>query len=70
MTVKTYFYIACLVVLVIFVVQNFALVNVSFLLWEITLPRSFMLLLVFGLGLACGYGLAELREHRRGKSSS
>ena len=43
-----------LVLLTIFIVQNFALVSVSFLLWEITLPRSIVLLVVFIVGMLTG----------------
>ena len=43
-----------LVLLTIFIVQNFALVSVSFLLWEITLPRSIVLLVVFMVGMLTG----------------
>ena len=67
---KTIFYMVGLVLLAIFVIQNFAQVNVSFLLWEITLPRSLVLIIVFSLGLGGGYGLAEFGQHHRRKQSS
>lgn len=43
-----------LVLLTMFIVQNFALVSVSFLIWEITLPRSIVLLVVFVIGMLTG----------------
>lgn len=40
--------------------QNLATVEFNFLLWSISLPRVVLLLLVFLLGLAVGYGWAKL----------
>ena len=37
-------------VAVVFIVQNFAIVEVNFLAWSVRLPRSIMLLLFFSLG--------------------
>ena len=48
-----------LVLLTMFIVQNFALVSVSFLIWEITLPRSIVLLVVFVIGMLTGMLLSQ-----------
>lgn len=50
---------ALLVLLTIFIVQNFALVTVSFLFWEISLPRSIVLLIVFVIGLLTGILMSQ-----------
>lgn len=34
----------------IFMVQNFAIVEVNFLAWSVRLPRAILLLIVFSLG--------------------
>lgn len=47
------------VVLTIFIVQNFALVTVSFLFWEASLPRSIVLLVVFVIGLLTGILISQ-----------
>lgn len=54
-----------LVLLTIFIVQNFALVSVSFLIWEITLPRSIILLVVSVIGMLTGMLLSQ-RHSRNG----
>ena len=55
------------VTLTIFIVQNFALVSVSFLIWEITLPRSIILLVVFVIGTLTGMIVSQ-RSQQRDKS--
>lgn len=64
MTAKKLFYLALLILLVLFIVQNMALVTVSFLLWEFTLPRSIILAVTFGLGAVTGLGIFEIRHHQ------
>lgn len=41
---------ALTVVAVVFMIQNFAIVEVNFLAWSVRLPRAIMLLLVFLMG--------------------
>lgn len=60
------FYIVIFGLLAIFLLQNIALVTVSFLFWEITLPRSVVLAITFGLGGLAGIGFTQLRDHRKG----
>lgn len=70
LNIKNIFYLACLMLLIINIVQNFTLMHVSLLLWEITMPRSLILLIVFGFGIVCGYGLMGLSHGRNIKSST
>lgn len=40
---------------VIFTIQNVTVVEVTFLLWTLKLPRAILLFLVFAAGVACGW---------------
>ncbi|MDH3239748.1 MAG: LapA family protein [Alphaproteobacteria bacterium] len=41
--------------LVIFTIQNVTVVEVTFLLWTLKLPRAILLFLVFAAGTLCGW---------------
>jgi len=45
--------------IVLFTVQNVTTVEVSFLVWSISMPRAVLLFLVFGGGLVTGLMLAR-----------
>lgn len=64
MTTKKVFYLLVVVLLAIFVVQNIALVTVSFLFWELTLPRSVIVAITFAIGFIAGFGFFEIRQHK------
>ena len=49
-----------LLVIVIFLVQNRASMDVSFLLWSMTMPKVFLILGTYVLGMLSGWGLVEL----------
>ena len=49
-----------LLVIVIFSIQNRASVDVSFLLWSVSLPKVFLILTTYILGMLSGWGLVEL----------
>ncbi len=40
---------------VIFTIQNVAVIEVTFLLWTLKLPRAILLFLVFAAGAVCGW---------------
>lgn len=40
---------------VVFVIQNIAVVEVQFLFWSISMTRSLLLLIVFGVGMLLGW---------------
>lgn len=42
-------------VLVVFVVQNVATVEVNFLVWNVSLPRAILYLIIFALGAVVGW---------------
>lgn len=43
------------VLILLFVIQNMATVEVQFLFWSLSLPRSVILLCVFGAGILIGW---------------
>ena len=47
---------------VVFIIQNVTVVEVTFLLWTLKMPRAILLFLVFAVGAVCG-GLLS-RIHR------
>jgi uncharacterized integral membrane protein len=49
-----------LVVIVIFSVQNRTAVDVSFLIWSVNIPKVFLILGTYLLGMVSGWGLLEL----------
>ncbi len=53
---------AILILVVIFTLQNTELVEIKFLLWQISLSRSLMLFLVFTLGMLTGFVLSMLKK--------
>jgi len=69
MTVKKFLYIAIFILLAIFAIQNIALISVSFLFWEFTLPRSLMLGITFAIGFLIGFGVFEIRQHHNSAKS-
>ena len=44
----------------IFSVQNLAAVDVSFLFWSFSIPKTFLILGTYVLGMISGWGLVEL----------
>lgn len=54
-------------VALIFVVQNVAMVQVRFLFWSLSLPRSLLMLILLAIGLIVGWlvhGYAGYRKRR------
>lgn len=62
---KLFAVILALAVGLTFVIQNTEVVTVHFLLWELSMSRVLMLLLMFGLGFVVGL-LARLHSPRGG----
>jgi uncharacterized integral membrane protein len=48
-------------IVVIFALQNFQIVKVSFLFWILEMSKSIMIFLLFGLGLITGLILGKLK---------
>jgi putative membrane protein len=49
-----------LVAIVVFSFQNRAAVDVSFLAWSVSIPKVFLILGTYVLGMVSGWGLVEL----------
>jgi uncharacterized integral membrane protein len=49
-----------LVAIVIFSIQNRTYVDVSFLIWSVSIPKFFLILGTYLLGMLSGWGLLEL----------
>jgi uncharacterized integral membrane protein len=49
-----------LVAIVIFSIQNRTAVDVSFLIWSVSIPKVFLILGTYLLGMISGWGLLEL----------
>lgn len=49
-----------LVVMLVFGIQNREVVDVSFLVWTMSLPKIFLILGIYALGMVSGVGLIEL----------
>lgn len=47
----------CVAVLVIFIVQNFSFTRISFLVWDLSLPRAILFFLIFILGFLTGLAI-------------
>lgn len=58
------------VLLLVFVLQNLATVEVGFLVWTIQTPRAVMLLAVFAAGVLVGWLVATLKRGERRSPSS
>lgn len=52
-------------VVVVFVVQNVAMVEIGFLFWSFTLPRSLLIFSVLAIGIVIGWMLGSWFSCRR-----
>lgn len=48
------------IAMIVFAVQNIALVEVSFLTWQMTIPKVVLILGTYVLGMITGWGLVEI----------
>ncbi len=53
--------------LILFVLQNTAVVTIRFLLWDVAVSRALMIVLVLALGLALGWLLGSQHRRRGGR---
>lgn len=54
---------------VIFIFQNIAVVQIQFLFWSITIPRSLLIIFLLALGAAIGWlmqGYMRFRQRKTG----
>ncbi|MDX1484037.1 MAG: LapA family protein [Alphaproteobacteria bacterium] len=50
---------------VIFTIQNVTVVEVTFLLWTVKLPRAILLFVIFGAGAVFGWVFSRINRGRR-----
>jgi uncharacterized integral membrane protein len=58
--VKTGAVVLMLALVIVFAIQNMASVEVNFLFWSMSVSKFVLVLLVYVLGMASGWGLLEL----------
>ena len=54
-----------IITVLIFAIQNFAAVEIQFLLWNFSLPRALMIVILLGIGFIIGLLFYSLVLHRR-----
>jgi len=55
MNIKAYIGLALLLIIVIFIVQNAAVVDIQFLFWKVSMSRSLMIFFVLAIGIVIGW---------------
>jgi uncharacterized integral membrane protein len=55
MNIRAYIGLALLLLVVIFIVQNAAVIDIQLLFWKITMPRSLMIFFVLAIGVVIGW---------------
>lgn len=55
MNIKAYIGLALLLLVVVFIVQNATVVDIRFLLWNISMSRSLMIFFVLAIGIIIGW---------------
>lgn len=51
-------------VVLLFLLQNLAIVEVQFLFWSLRMPRAVLMLLLLGMGTGAGWLLHSWHQHR------
>jgi uncharacterized integral membrane protein len=64
-SIKSILSLLLIIAALIFAVQNFATVEIQFLLWSFSLPRALMILTLLGIGFIIGLLFYSLVLHRR-----
>ncbi|KJS31494.1 MAG: hypothetical protein VR64_11155 [Desulfatitalea sp. BRH_c12] len=65
MSVKVIFAIVLAVVAAIFMIQNLAVMDLSFLFWTLSMSRSLFTLLILAVGIGLGWLLHSLHNQKR-----
>ena len=55
------------ILVIIFMVQNVEVVDITFLAWTMHLPRAIIILIVFVLGIGVGYVARGVRTRKKEK---
>jgi len=64
-SIKSILSLLLIIAALIFAIQNFATVEIQFLLWSFSLPRALMILILLGIGFVIGLLFYSLVLHRR-----
>jgi uncharacterized integral membrane protein len=62
-------FMALLLVVVVFTLQNTESITIRFLFWQFSLSQALMLFLVLGIGILLGFLLGSLRTGAAGKNN-
>jgi len=65
MNLKLYLGLALLLLIVIFTVQNAAVVTINFLIWKFSVSRALMIFFVLAIGILIGWISAGILRHAR-----
>ncbi len=55
------------ILVIVFMVQNVEVIDITFLAWTMHLPRAIMILIVFVLGICVGYVARGVRTRKKEK---
>jgi len=64
-SIKSILSLLLIIATLIFAIQNFATVEIQFLLWSFSLPRALMIVILLGIGFIIGLLFYSLVLHRR-----
>jgi lipopolysaccharide assembly protein A len=64
-SIKSILSLLLIIAALVFAIQNFATVEIQFLLWSFSLPRALMILILLGIGFIIGLLFYSLVLHRR-----
>jgi uncharacterized integral membrane protein len=64
---KLFFGIVLLILVVIFTLQNTAVVHIRFLAWEFAVSRALLLFLVLAIGIVIGWATSTISERRHAR---
>jgi lipopolysaccharide assembly protein A len=53
--------------LVLFIIQNVAVVEIQFLFWSVSISRSLLMFIVFGVGVLAGWILTSVLRSEKKK---
>lgn len=65
MKLKLIAFILSIVLVSLFAMQNIEQVEVTFLFWGFSMPRSLLMLVLFCLGALCGISISAMANHKR-----
>lgn len=59
-----------LAAVVVFVMQNIAVVEIQFLFWSMSITRSLLLFIIFGVGVLLGWVLKSFAQRQKKKNGT